>query len=141
MGQGSAWAHNQNSDVGLSFPIYKMRTNSKISKASLDFRSHHSRTAWSRVSRQIPASRRAGPGWGGGGRPSYLPTEANAIRGLEELCVDLVGSLDDGGNRILVLRGGDGQQGQGGQRDMILAVAETALIVAVGVQAAERGPR
>lgn len=82
-----------------------------------------------------------GPGRGGEGRLSYLPTEANPIRGLEELCVDLVGSLDDSGNRILVLRGGDGQQGQGGQRDVVLAVAETALIVAVGVQAADRGPR
>lgn len=79
-----------------------------------------------------------GPGWG---RLSYLPTEANAIRGLEELCVDLVGSRNDGGNGILVLRGGDGQQGQRGQRDVVLAAAETALIMAVGVQAADRGPR
>lgn len=121
--------------------LCKMRTILKISKASFDLRRYHSRTAWSRFFRQIPACRRAGPGWGGGSRLSYLPTEANAIRGLEELCVDLVGSLDDGGNRILVLRGGDGQQGQGGQRDVVLAVAERALIMTVGVQAADRGPR
>lgn len=82
-----------------------------------------------------------GPRRGGGGRLSYLPTEANAVRGLEELRIDLVGLLDDGGNSVLVLRGGDGQQGQHGQRDVVLAVAETALIVVVGIQAADRGPR
>lgn len=78
-------------------------------------------------------------GQGGKSRLSYLPTEANPVRGLEELRVHLVGSLDDSGDRILVLRGGDGQQGQGRQRDVVLAVAETALIVAVGVQAETGG--
>lgn len=82
-----------------------------------------------------------GEGRGGEGGLSYLPTEADPIGGLQELSVDLVGSLDDGGDSVLVLRGGDGQQGKGGQRDVVLAAAEAALIVAVGVQAADRGPR
>lgn len=84
---------------------------------------------------------RQGPGQGGEGRLSYLPTEANPIGGFEELRIHLVGSLDDSGNRILVLWGGDGQQGQGGQRDVVLAVAETAHVVAEWVQAADRRPR
>lgn len=69
---------------------------------------------------------------------SYLPTKADTVRGLEELCVDLVGPLDDSSDRILVAWRRDGQQGQCSQRDMVLAVAEAALIVAVGVQAADR---
>lgn len=72
---------------------------------------------------------------------SYLPTEANPIRGLEKLAIDVVGSLDDRGNSILVLWGGDGQQGKGSQRNVVLAGAEAALIVAIGVQAADRGPK
>lgn len=71
----------------------------------------------------------------------YLPTEANPIRGLEKLAIDVVGSLDDGGNSILVLWGGDGQQGKGSQGNVVLAGTEAALVVAVGVQAEDRGPR
>lgn len=118
-----------------------MGLNPKILKAFLDLRHQGSWTAWSRSLGQIQASFQVGPRQGGGRKLSYLPTEADAVRGLEELCVDLVGLLDDGGNRILVLWGGDGQQGQHGQRDVVLAVAETALIVAVGIEAADRGPR
>lgn len=64
---------------------------------------------------------------------SYLPTEANPIRGLEELCVDLVGSFNDSGHGILVLRGGDCQQRQGGQGHVVLAAVQTALIMTVRV--------
>lgn len=115
--------------------------NLKISEASLDLRSYCLRTVWSGSFGQIPVSCQLWPGQGHGGRLSYLPTEANAIRGLEELCVDLVGSLDDCRNCILVLWGRDGQQGQGGQRHVVLDVAETALVMAVRVQAVDRGAR
>lgn len=71
----------------------------------------------------------------------YLPTEANPIRGLEKLAIDVVGSLDDSGNSILVLWGGDGQQGKGSQGNVVLAGTEAALVVAIGVQAEDRGPK
>lgn len=51
----------------------------------------------------------------------------------------MVGSLDDCGNSILVLWRGDGQQGKGSQGNVILAGAEAALVVAIGVQAADTG--
>lgn len=51
----------------------------------------------------------------------------------------MVGSLDDSGNSILVLWRGDGQQGKGGQGNVVLAGAEAALVVAIGVQAADTG--
>lgn len=116
-----------------------MGSDPKILKAFLDLRHHGSRTAWSTSfgSSLFPGGAKAGRR----AQQAYLSAEADAVRGLEELCVDLVGLLDDGGNRILVLWGGDGQQGQHGQRDVVLAVAETTLIVAVGIQAADRGPR
>lgn len=69
----------------------------------------------------------------------YLPIEANPIRGLEKLAIDVVGSLDDSGNSILVLWGGDGQQGKGSQGNVVLAGTEAALVVAIGVQAEDRG--
>lgn len=51
----------------------------------------------------------------------------------------MVGSLDDSGDSILVLWRGDGQQGKGSQGNVVLAGAEAALIVAIGVQAADTG--
>lgn len=75
----------------------------------------------------------------GESRLSYLATEANPIRGLEKLSIDVVGPLDDSGNSILVLWRGDGQQGQGSQGNVVLAGAEAALVVAIGVQAADMG--
>lgn len=71
----------------------------------------------------------------------YLPIEANPIRGLEKLAIDVVGSLDDSGNSILVLWGGDGQQGKGSQGHVVLTGTEAALVVAIGVQAEDRGPK
>ena len=64
LSQGSAWAQNQNSDVGLSFPICKMRTNPKISKASWELRSYSSRAARSRSFWQILASFQTSSGTG-----------------------------------------------------------------------------
>lgn len=67
---------------------------------------------------------------------SYLAVERLALQRPDEVAVHLVGSQDDGGHGVLVLRRRGGQQGQRRQRDVVLAAGEAALVVAVRAEAA-----
>lgn len=70
---------------------------------------------------------------------SYLAVEGLALQRPDEVAVHLIGSQDDGGHRVLVLRRRGGQQGQRGQGDVVLAAGEVALVVAVRAEAAGEG--
>lgn len=77
-----------------------------------------------------------GRGGRGGGRGlSHLAIEALAVWGLQEAVVDLVGASDNGGHGILVVWGGDGEEWQRGQREVVHTAGHTALVIAVRVQA------
>lgn len=52
--------------------------------------------------------------------------------------IHLIGLRDHHGHGVLVLRSGDGEDGQGGQRQVIHASANTALVVAVRIQTAKK---
>lgn len=75
--------------------------------------------------------------WGGGG--THLPGEALSVLGLQETVVHLVGAGDDGCHGILVVRRGDGEEGEGSQREVIHTAGHATLIVAVRVQTRGQG--
>lgn len=66
---------------------------------------------------------------------SYLAVERLPLQRPDEVTVHLIGSQDDGGHRVLVLRCRCGQQGQCGQGDVVLAAGKAALVVAVRAEA------
>lgn len=68
---------------------------------------------------------------------AHLAIEGGALLGFDELTVGLVGSDNDSGHGFLVLRGGRGEQGQRGEGNVILAVGQAALVIAVWAEAAE----
>lgn len=67
-----------------------------------------------------------------------LAGEGCPVQRLDEVCVDLVGSDDDGGHGLLVLRSRGGQERERCKGDVILATGQTALIVAVWAEADEK---
>lgn len=69
---------------------------------------------------------------------THLPVKGRSLQRPDEVTVHLIGSKDDGGHGVLVLRRRGGEQGQSGQRDVVLAAGQTALVVAVGTQTAEQ---
>lgn len=69
------------------------------------------------------------------GLSSYLAVEGLPVQRPDEVAVHLIGSQDDGGHCVLVLRRRGGQQRQCGQGDVVLAAGKAALIVAVGAEA------
>lgn len=70
---------------------------------------------------------------------THLPIEGHALLGLDEVPIRKVGSLNHCGNRLLVLGGGGGQQGEGSQGNVVLTAGQTAFVMAVGAEAGERG--
>lgn len=64
-----------------------------------------------------------------------LAGESCPVQRLNEVCEHLVGSGDDGGHGLLVLRGRGGEEGEGRQGNVVLAAGQTTLIVAVRAQA------
>lgn len=68
-----------------------------------------------------------------------LPVEGRSFQRPDEVGVDLIGSEDDGGHGVLVLRRRRGEERQRGQRDVILTAGQAALVVAVRAQAAAGG--
>lgn len=87
---------------------------------------------------QTPASARTRPAAAGGERFTHLAAEGRPLQGAEEVAVHLVGSQDDGGHGVLVLRRRRSQQGQRSQRDVVLTAGQAALVVAVRAQAEDR---
>lgn len=75
-----------------------------------------------------------------------LTGETLPVLRLQEAVVDLVGPGNHGGHRILVARGDDGEEGESSQGQVVHTAGDTALIIAVRVQAGgggreERGKR
>lgn len=67
-----------------------------------------------------------------------MAREGCPVQRLDEVCVDLVGSDDDGGHGLLVLWSRGGQERERRQGDVVLAAGQTALVVAVWAQAAQK---
>lgn len=70
-----------------------------------------------------------------------LAWEGCPIQRLYEVCVHLVGADDDGGHGLLVLQGGRGQKRESCQGDVVLDRGQTALIIAIWTQAAQKTER
>lgn len=68
---------------------------------------------------------------------AHLAVEGGALLGFDELTVGLVGSDNDSGHGFLVLRGGCGEQGERSEGNVILAVGQAALVIAVWAEAGE----
>lgn len=68
-----------------------------------------------------------------------LTSESLSILRLQEAVVDLVGPGNHGGHRILVARGYDGEEGESSQGQVVHTAGDTALIIAVRVQAGGGG--
>lgn len=66
-----------------------------------------------------------------------LPTEASALCRAQEGGIGLVGAGNHGGHSALVAGRGRGQQGQGGQGNVVLGAGQAVSIMTVGAQAAE----
>lgn len=64
-------------------------------------------------------------------KDTHLASEQGTFHRFEEISVHLIGSHYHRGNGILVLRSGRGQQRQSSERDVVLAVREAALVIAV----------